>query len=189
MSMFFKKKKEKNKVKKGFTLVEALLAITILMISVVAPLNLASQGLIATDIAQRKIIAFYLAQDTLEWTINKKVDNKLEDNNMVDGLGACLITGPNDYGCSIDTLGTGVVKCASLDCTSRGQLYKNSSTGTYRPDSNNGIFSGYTRFVKITPIRGTAPDYLEVKVESIVNWVSATGKNQTHNLFTNLSKW
>ncbi len=47
-------------------MVEALISITILMISVAAPLNLASQGLMAANIAQRQIVAFYLAQDVNE---------------------------------------------------------------------------------------------------------------------------
>jgi type II secretory pathway pseudopilin PulG len=63
--LIFKRKKNKEN-EGGFTLVEALISITILMISVAAPLNLASQGLVAADIAQRQIVAYYLAQDAQE---------------------------------------------------------------------------------------------------------------------------
>ena len=64
MKIFLKSKRIKKE--KAFTLVESLISITILMISVAAPLNLASQGLIAAGIAQRQIVAFYLAQDATE---------------------------------------------------------------------------------------------------------------------------
>jgi prepilin-type N-terminal cleavage/methylation domain-containing protein len=70
---------KKNKIKNnnGFTLIEALISIAILMLSVAAPLSLAGKGLIAADLAQRQIVAFYLAQDAIESLINKKTSNKL----------------------------------------------------------------------------------------------------------------
>lgn len=61
----------KRKVKRimknrGFSLVEALIAIAILMISVTAPLVLANNSITAAVLSQQQIIAFYLAQDGME---------------------------------------------------------------------------------------------------------------------------
>ena len=48
MSIFYKKHKTKRR---GFTLVESLIAITILMISVVAPIKLANDGVVYSTIS------------------------------------------------------------------------------------------------------------------------------------------
>ena len=67
MKNFINKVRQKiYKIAGAFTLIEALISITILMISVAAPMTLASQGLIAANIAERQIVAYYLAQDAIE---------------------------------------------------------------------------------------------------------------------------
>jgi type II secretory pathway pseudopilin PulG len=57
------RKKQKNK---AFTLIEALIAIAILMISIAAPLSLAAKGIEAANLAKQQITAYYLAQDAYE---------------------------------------------------------------------------------------------------------------------------
>lgn len=58
--------------KKGFTLVETFVAITILLIAVLGPLGLFSKALIDTIFAQNQITSLYLAQEGLELVINYK---------------------------------------------------------------------------------------------------------------------
>jgi prepilin-type N-terminal cleavage/methylation domain-containing protein len=55
--------KQKNK---GFTLVETLVAITILMISIVGPMVIVSNGIKSSNYAKDQVTAFYLAQDGVE---------------------------------------------------------------------------------------------------------------------------
>jgi prepilin-type N-terminal cleavage/methylation domain-containing protein len=67
--------KSKNKHnKKGFTLIETLVAISILMISITGPMVFAAQGLQASMYARDQITAFYLAQDAVE-TVRNIRDN------------------------------------------------------------------------------------------------------------------
>jgi len=63
----------KNKIKKlienkkGFTIVESLFAIFILVISVTGPMAFTQSGLRASFIARDQVTAFYLAQDAIEY--------------------------------------------------------------------------------------------------------------------------
>ena len=131
---------KKNNIKSkdsGFTLVEALISITILMISVAAPLNLAGQGLVAADIAQRQIVAFYLAQDATETIINIKTANKLNNGGIMDNLIKCKIISGSGNGCYIDTINlnmsdvdNSIYTCSTADC-SNGELNFNPTGGVY----------------------------------------------------------
>jgi Tfp pilus assembly protein PilV len=59
----------------GFTIVETLVAITILMIAIAGPLTIAQKGLTASTYARDQMIASFLAQDGLEYAVicSKKI--------------------------------------------------------------------------------------------------------------------
>ena len=50
----------------GFTLIETLVAISLLSVSIVAPMALASQSLAAAYYARDQITAYHLAQEAIE---------------------------------------------------------------------------------------------------------------------------
>jgi hypothetical protein len=62
-------KKNKSCTKRGFTLVETFVAVTILMIAVLGPMYLLSQALASALYIKNDIIAGHLAQEGLEATI------------------------------------------------------------------------------------------------------------------------
>ena len=55
----------KQKIARGFTLIETLIAVLILTTAIAGPLTIASKGLTATLVAKDQISAFYLAQDAV----------------------------------------------------------------------------------------------------------------------------
>ncbi len=63
----------------GFTIIETLVAIFILLISITGPLSFAQSGLRASFVARDQVVAFYLAQDAIETIKN------IRDNNSLDG--------------------------------------------------------------------------------------------------------
>lgn len=66
----------KSKKQKAFTLIETLVAISILMISIAGPLTVASKGYTSALDARNQSVAIYLAQEGLEYLSYQK-DNKL----------------------------------------------------------------------------------------------------------------
>lgn len=187
MKNFLKIKKNKFKNKTGFTLIEALIAITILTTSVVAPLSLASKSLVASGIAERKIVAYYLAQDAFEYVINKKLTNKLNsETNFLVGLDDCKISSSALTGCTIDTI-TGDVKLYNENA---GKIYKGAD-GDYNHTSTSGEDTGYTRSIKIREVTsgGTGDAIvLEAVVEVEVKW-SRFGSSQESVLRSHITNW
>jgi prepilin-type N-terminal cleavage/methylation domain-containing protein len=64
----YKDKFKKNTIRtsSGFTLIETLVAIFILVLATTGPLSFAQSGLRASFVARDQVVAFYLAQDAIE---------------------------------------------------------------------------------------------------------------------------
>src|SRR3989344_1227727 len=73
-------------MKKGFTLIETLVAVTILMIGVIGPLAIAARGITDGLYAQNRITASYLAQEAIEFVINRRDSNVLAGNGVFTGI-------------------------------------------------------------------------------------------------------
>ncbi len=69
------------KNQKGFTIIETLVAITILMISIAGPLTIAQKSLMAAIYAKDQVTASYLAQDLMEDIKNNR-DNYILSNGV-----------------------------------------------------------------------------------------------------------
>ncbi len=66
-----------NKIKnKGFTLVETLVAISILSLSILAGFTAVQNSLKSSVTAKNQMIAFYLTQDAMEFIKNKRGKRK-----------------------------------------------------------------------------------------------------------------
>jgi len=57
----------KKPMHNGFTLLEALIAVTIITLAVAGPLFSASRAIIAVEISRDKLTASYLAQEGIEY--------------------------------------------------------------------------------------------------------------------------
>lgn len=111
------KKIQKNRSKNdGFTIIETLVAITILMISIAGPLTVAHKGLTSALYARDQMIASYLAQDAIEYIKNLRDNNLLKGQAWNDGFSNCVSQGGVTTYCIVDTYG-----------------------GTPSPGANNGI--------------------------------------------------
>src|SRR3989344_1335023 len=92
----------KQKIARGFTLIETLIAVLILTTAIAGPLTIASKGLTATLVAKDQISAFYLAQDAVEYV------HFLRDS-------ACLAAGPQPGGCPAAAWLSSLTACTSAD--------------------------------------------------------------------------
>lgn len=77
---------------RGFTLIEAFVAIAILLIAAVEPLSLTSNSVSNANFAKDQINASYLAQEAIEFIRNKRdtnILNGLTGTNWLSGLSSC----------------------------------------------------------------------------------------------------
>lgn len=113
--------------KRGFTLLETLVAITILLISIGGPLTIATKGLSSALLARDQITAFYLAQEAIEFARNERDERALNNEPWASGfLGT--FSGCVDGGeCMVDTINN-VVRTCTGDCD---KLLYDTATGFY----------------------------------------------------------
>lgn len=71
---------------KGFTIIESLVAISILVSAVVAGFSAAQSGLSSYILSKEQVSAFYLAQEGFEQVRNIRDANRLSGNNWLAGI-------------------------------------------------------------------------------------------------------
>lgn len=174
---------------KGYSLVEVMVAVTILMISIIGPITIAAKSLQSAQYARQQNTAFFLAQEGITIANTLRNDSALEayqDGNDPWGwtveptLGACF----DPEGCNIDfsdeTLLDNVADCSSsaTACT----LFFDDTRGRAAYQLISGAPSPYTRVITFEFMQ---PD--EILVQSTVSWGSTLlGGEQTITLSTSL---
>lgn len=146
--------------KAGFTLIETLVAVTIVVTAIAGPLTIASRGLSSAFFARDQIAAFYLAQEAVEYVRNIRDTNILAKNSdWLSGFSSCL-----SGSCTIDatklSVGEAVAACPASGCPA---LKYNSASGLY--NQQTGENSPFTRSVRIVSINGN-----EASVEVTISW-------------------
>ena len=171
---------KKNKTHKGFTLIETLVAITVLTIAIAAPLTLAAQSLLAAFNARDQVTAFHLAQEAIETVRAKRDHNLLEivkNGANIDWLDGFMVESVNPDGeveekkpFMVDAIAThtgqNFIPCSGSDGASCQKLLFNKSTGFYGHEFGNE--SRFRRFVRITEVPHTNRE--EVIVRAEVQW-------------------
>lgn len=158
----------KFSVKKGFTLLEALVAISILMVAVMAPITIAQKGLSSAIYSKNQMIASYLAQDALEFIKNRRDQVSINNNSDWQGL---FIFGDSvkntlcfsEQGCQIDTIKNSSQVLEDILGYSDSSYLKKNPDGFYQYDS--GLDTYFTRQVNIKLINSD-----EALVTVTVKW-------------------
>ncbi len=132
---------------RGFTFVETLVAISILLMAIAAPLTLGSQGLAASRVARDQVIGTYLAQEVIEYARNVRDTNTLAAQDWLQGLEDCV-----DATCMLD-VPAGVIEA----CTVGGKdecepLAFSETTGFYGLPGGGSkwVDTKFTRVLSIT---------------------------------------
>ena|SRR3989344_1201206 len=166
----------------GFTLVETLVGVTLVLTTMLGPFVLAERSIFQASITQNQIIATYLAQEGIEFIRNTRDNNFLQGNNWINGssLNNCL----NSNGCYVDPLASGgapkINQCSGNDgCP---VVSYNSTTGYYTHSGFDLAPTPFVRTVKIDKLPGND----EAEVEVTVNWQERSGPKSfvmTENIF------
>lgn len=167
----------KNK-NRGFSLLESMVAITILLVAVVGPLSTIGDSLSQIYIARDQMVAINLAQEGIEAV------RQVRDSNMIKGWNETTRTTPWNTG-GLDASGFYSVDLESetprleVAVATGIILKKDLSTGAY---GSSGVD---TKFRRVIQIETTSPD--EAKVTSTVLWKTSGGSERkidvTESLF------
>jgi Tfp pilus assembly protein PilV len=163
------------KPRRGFTLIETLVAISVLILSLTGPLSIASNALKSAYYARDEVIASYLAQEGLEYVRAVRDQNRIASpqQSWLTNLVQCV-----NANCTVDFVNftppavcSGA--CAPLLIANPGGLYNQAA----------GDQARFTRTLTMTLISST-----EVNVKVSVSWVS---QSATHSVTSgeNLFQW
>jgi prepilin-type N-terminal cleavage/methylation domain-containing protein len=144
---------------KGFTIIESLVAISILVMAVVGAMTSVQTGLSSYIFSKEQIIAFYLAQEGMEQIKNIRDENNLDGEHWLAGI-AQVPTDPCFFGeaCTVSP----VEETTAIRCPSPG------SCPAIRQDPDNGFY-GYDVTWPETVFRR------EIQLESVnANEIAAT---------------
>lgn len=175
-----------GKPSKAFTLVETMVAISILSLAITGPMLIAQKGIASAIYARDQITAFYLAQDAVEFVRNVRDSNRPASSAWLHQFidSGCTAVGQK---CQVDsrmldfnTIGSGAIKtCASGTCPA---MAYDSSNNLYGYDNGTGgLWSNslFTRDITIAPVdTADLTTANEAEISVTITWRT--------NLFSNL---
>jgi len=165
----FTKKNNREHSTGGFTLIESIVAIFILLIAIVMPMAVVARALFAANYAQDQITAVYLAQEGVELIRNARDNNVLSGSASWDqgSLSSCY--GVN--GCYVDAVhDNNMVNVCGGACVNVKEDTGGAGPSWYGYSSDSSwVDTKYIRTIKLSKIS----DY-EIKVNSTVTWATRT---------------
>ena len=168
---------------RAFTLIETLIAVTILAFAVAGPLFTASRVVVSAQTARDQLTASYLAQEGIEY-IRIMRDNEYLSSYQAGGTNISGVAWTNFLAgaisqcrgieCSLDvTLPMGYGSGSSLyQCTGDNCKLHLLSNGVYATIRNGqaGIETRFKRTIQVVDIPNTPDTHHDKRVVSIVSW-------------------
>lgn len=186
----------------GFTLIETMVAVSILTLAVAGPLFTASRAVLAATNARDQLTASYLAQEGIEYVRSMR-DNEFlvyylargsaistaAWTNFISGSDSASITGCRASTCTLDPgrimgIGSGLSleTCSGASCH---PLYL--ANGIYTQQSNipGSVVTPFTRTIQLIDVPGSTTDE---RVVSTVSW-TFHGTPYTVTVYDHLTPW
>jgi len=193
----------------GYSLVETLVAITILMLAIAGPLTIAFKGMQSAQFAKEQTTAFLLAQEGIEAVTYIRNEFIIRSFNGAGGntmqnvwdwvadndLDPCFVNdevsfaADGDVGCNLDFRDSNLRDSNSVaDCSTISNCLMDYSPSTNPPYRlNNGAASNDSQFTRVISLEHV--NNREIKVTSEVSWrASIFDANESVQLRTYLFK-
>ena len=169
---------------RGFSLVEVLVAITILLLVIVGPMQIIARSINSTNFATEQVNAWFLAQEGLELAQKGRDDLVLQNFKFQinpPGEDAPMTRFLSQYAACFNTAGCGLnvedgkslpsaVNCNLIDdCRLYLTTSANNDRSSYQRFTLGNTASLYTRVIKMERIPAFGK-VREIRVNSIVTW-------------------
>ena len=176
--------------RRGMTLIETLVAISILAVAIVAPMSLTMQSLSAAYYARDQITAFNLAQEAIESVRAVRDGNILSLTLNIsticdaDGLAMHLLCGiPIDRDFIIDTRDNHITACDADGSAACDPLETDDNLYGYEAGWTDTLF---TRIVRVNYV-GSGND--EIRIQVRVERPAGLHQAPPFTLYENLYRW
>jgi len=150
---------------KGFTIVESLVAIAILVLAISGAMSAIQTGISSYIYSKDQIIAFYLAQEGFEQIRNIRAENSLNSRNWLTGI-SLNASDPCYFGnaCTVDPVNSNVATRCSSGIGFCPALRQNATTGFFGYDASWPA-TIFRREIILTQINSN-----EISILVTVNW-------------------
>lgn len=192
---------------KGFTIIETLVAISILVLAITGPLAIVAQALRSSYFSRDQMTAFYLAQEAIEYIRNVRDENAIKYPTNPD-MWLSGIEKPTDVSsptqqlnCINDPQSTinkcGLVRTAAaaygfVQCDSTGcaPLNYDTTTGLFGTSVSTGTLAPFSRTIYINKVEraGGIESNKEVIVTVEIKWRSG-GSDNVFKVEEHLTNW
>lgn len=166
----------------GFTIIESLVAIAILVVAVIGATSAVQTGISSYIFSKDQITAFYLAQEGLEQLRNIRDENHLKDQNWLAGI-AQNSSDPCYFGgaCTVSPVETSL----TIHCSAVGScpyLREDSGTGFFGYDSSWPL-TKFKREIVLSSVNAN-----EISAKVTVTWSKGL-VNRTFEAKENILNW
>ena len=172
----------KYSTQSGFSLVEVLVSIAILLVAVVGPMSIAASALQTSQYARQQNTAFFLAQEGIEAVVairNEAGMDHIQSSSVSSDSwlnNAQIVQCRGGTGCGLHFVDGTIANNTPVTCTSGAnnpcklRLNTSNNQARYYHSASGGVETPYTRSVYIRPTGGSNG---EVRVISRVVWQPA----------------
>ncbi|MBP9757778.1 MAG: prepilin-type N-terminal cleavage/methylation domain-containing protein [Candidatus Pacebacteria bacterium] len=180
--------------KRGFTLIETLVAVSLMVIAIVAPMSLVAQSLATAYYARDQVAAYSLAQEAIE-AVRAVRDGNILSNATAGTSKDLLDTIPIGQNFTVDArVTTGGLQpcggtCDLLKVDPLGELYGHDATWTTFTKFRRTVYAQYAgpASINLDPISGKGKD--EIRVTVTVTWETASGRTRMFKMYSNMYRW
>ncbi len=179
-------------------MVETLVAVLLLVVAIAGPLTVASRAFNAALIAKDQIVAYYLAQDAMEYVRFVRDTNCLAAGTAqpCNTPSSPWLTSPTSLSacvgssCTVNSITPAVAGCTHTVSSTCDVLYYNTTLKQFThtgPASATNIQTRFKRVVAITsPVAGNTNEAL---VTVTVYWRNGTSAERNVTLSENIYNW
>jgi len=171
---------------RAFTLIETLVAISLLTIAIVAPMTLTTQSLSAAFHARDQITAFNLAQEGLE-AVRAVRDGQIltiakNTGGAVDLFGDIPVSADFIVDSRVSDPAEAMQLCDGV-CP---YLQTDGSLYGYDPDTTTWVPTRFRRTLHAEHVAGSED---EIRLSVTVSWRTGAQQERTFTIFENLYRW
>lgn len=172
---------------RAFTLIETLVAVSLLTVSIVAPMTLTSQSLAAAYYARDQITAYNLAQEGIEAVRAVRDGQVLQISASSDASGIDLFgTIPVNQDFTIDAHQSDLSSAMETCSSTCKPLQTNGTLYGYSADTTTWPTTSFTRTLRASYVPGTTD---EIRLSVTVSWLTAIGQRRTFTIYENVYRW